>query len=77
MSKLEPCATCASKDLCGYEEMACMAFVGFVCRNDYYQEDKKDPSAYIFNVIFNNISEQPMFWMYNSHMNQKRKAQNV
>lgn len=77
MSKLEPCITCEKKSLCGYEDMACMAFVGFVCRGDYHEEDKQNPNAWNYLMIYHQTSEDPMYWMYNEHMSKKRKAANV
>jgi hypothetical protein len=73
MSKLEPCITCEKKSLCGYEEMACMAFVGFVCHNSYYEEDKQNPTAWNYLMIFYQASDDPMLWMYKEHMKQKKK----
>ena len=77
MSKLEPCTTCANRSLCGHEEMACMAFVGFVCRGEYYEKDKQNPNAWNYMMIYNKSAEVTMNWLYNEHMNKKRKEANV
>jgi len=77
MSKLEPCITCEKKSLYGYEDMACMAFVGFVCRGDYYEEDKQNPNAWNYIMVYNQTSEEPMYWLYNEHMSNKRKSKTV
>jgi len=54
-----------------------MAFVGFICRGEYYEKDKQNPNAWNYMMIYNKSAEVTMNWLYNEHMNKKRKEANV
>ena len=74
MSEIEPCVSCANRSICGKEEMACWAFLGYTLKSDYYEEDKVNPSTYLFDTIFNHESNDSIVWMYNGYLKQKRKV---
>ena len=55
MKETCPCTDCQNAEICGYEDMACTAFVQFVLKGKFNFETPRVPSYKVFDRVFSKI----------------------